>query len=206
MLLIITNEKLNSVNSLKYLYDTLNARNIPYETIKTPDPEIVKRTDIRGLVFPGSLFRIRPYEIQDEMETELYYLYHFPNLPVLGLCHGCQLLMTYYGGTLLHYNNYWKYSTNIELDLSIDQLFHNQKRNQLLLVNFCDLPVMTSVARNAGVREIAWITRFRDGKRHACAFEFEKNRVYGFMFHPESKKDTRSILYNFYDNICGGSV
>ena len=60
-------------------------------------------------------------------------------------------------------------------------------------------------AKKAGVREIAWFTEFRDGRRHAAAFEFERGRVYGFMFHPEAKKETRPILYNFYDNVCMAS-
>jgi GMP synthase-like glutamine amidotransferase len=50
------------------------------------------------------------------------------------------------------------------------------------------------------------MSQFRDGRRHACAFEFVKNRVYGFMFHPEAKKETRAILSNFYYKVAAGAA
>jgi GMP synthase-like glutamine amidotransferase len=62
------------------------------------------------------------------------------------------------------------------------------------------------VSPPTGVREIAWITKFRDGRRRACAFEFVKNRVYGTMFHPELGKESRSILYNFYDAAAAAAA
>jgi GMP synthase-like glutamine amidotransferase len=206
MLLIITNSNPNIVNSLENIYKSLHERQIPYETIGKCDPAIIRRNDIRGLIFPGSIYRIHYEEIQEKLELELYYLYHFPNLPVLGICHGCQFLMVYYGGDLIQYNSYWIGSKNIELDLSRDRIFHDEEERQKLNVYFHDLPALTPKATKAGVREIAWITKFRDGRRHACAFEFEKNRIYGFMFHSEGKKKSRSILYNFYDNVCMSSA
>jgi len=205
MLLIVSRNKPDNVNMIGKICKTLLERDIPYEIAGLPDPNIIKRKDIRGIILPGARFRIKTNEIQPELDLELYYLYHFPNLPVLGLCHGCQILMLYYGGDLVLYDTFWIRKTDIEIDLSKDKIFHGEERDQKLNVYFHDLPVITPKAKKAGVREIAWIKKFRDRRRHPCAFEFKKNRVYGFMFHPELHKETRPILYNFYDKLCSGT-
>lgn len=202
MLLIITKIVIGLASNVPKLCKSLDERNIPYMVTKKCDPAIIRRKDINGLIIPGSPYRIHPEEQQDDLDLELYYLFHFPKLPVLGICHGCQFLMTYYGGDLIQYSSYWIGSKYIELDLSKDHIFHGEERRQKIHVYFHDLPIVTPKAAKAGVREIAWITKFRDGKRRACAFEFEKDRVYGFMFHAEAYKQTHSIIYNFYDNIC----
>jgi GMP synthase-like glutamine amidotransferase len=207
MLLIVTRETPDPVNNLNKLVKTLAFRDIPYEVVKKCDPQIIRRKDVCGLIIPGARFRIHPEEKQDELELELYYLFHFPKLPVLGICHGCQLLMVYYGGYLVPYTSFWIKNPDIELDISRgDRIFHGEEPLQKLHVHFHDLPVITPAAKKAGVREIAWFREFRDGRRHACAFEFEKDRVYGFMFHPEAKKETHAILYNFYDNIAASAA
>jgi anthranilate/para-aminobenzoate synthase component II len=206
MLLIVTKVLTGIPSHVPLLRKCLDARNIPYIITRKCDPEIIRRKDITGIIIPGSPFRIHPGEMQDKLELELYYLFHFPKLPVLGICHGCQFLMTYYGGGLEQYNNYWSGSKDIELDISRDTLFKGEERRQKIHVYFHDLPVVTPAAKKAGVREIAWITRFRDGHRRACAFEFVKDRVYGLLFHPEGKKESWSIIYNFYDNVCMSSA
>ena len=205
MLLIVTKIVTGIASHVPILRKCLEHRNIPYIITGKCDPDIIRRKDIIGIIIPGSPLRIHPDELQDNLELELYYLFHFPKLPVLGICHGRQFLMTYYGGDLVHYNNYWSGSKDIELDLSRDRLFNGEERRQKIHVYFHDLPVVTPAAKNAGVLEIAWITRFRDGHRRACAFEFVKDRVYGFMFHAEGKKGSWSIIYNFYDNVCASS-
>ena len=206
MLLVITRNKPDNVNQLTQIYDLFNTRNIPYEIVAKCDPAIIRRKDICGLIIPGSRYRIHPFEPQDELELELYYLFHFSKLPVLGICHGCQFLMSYYGGDLIPYNSYW--NKDVKVELSSDPIFHCKEDTRKLnvYVYFRDLPVMTSAAKKAGVREIAWFREFRDGRRHACAFEFVKDRVYGFMFHPEAKKETHAILYNFYDNVASSTL
>jgi len=205
MILIITIQKPNAINYLNKIFNTLDDRNIPYKTVSTCNRDIIHRKDVVGLIFPGKrplyFTTNEPYDY----ELELYYIFHFPKLPILGMCHGCQFLMMYYGGELITYKSYWPGGKDVELDLSSDRIFHAEERGQNLHFQFHDLPVMTPKATKAGVREIAWLTRFRDGRRHACAFEFEKNRVFGFMFHPEAKKKSRSILYNFYDKVCSGT-
>lgn len=205
MLVIVTKVVTGIASHVPMLCKCLDARNIPYVITRKCDPEIIRRKDITGIIIPGSPFRIHPGEMQDKLELELYYLFHFPKLPVLGICHGCQFLMTYYGGDIVSYNSYWSGSKDIELDLSRDRIFKGEERRQKIHVYFHDLPVVTPAAKKVGVREIAWITRFRDGHRRACAFEFVKDRVYGVMFHAEAKKGSQSIIYNFYDNVCMSS-
>lgn len=153
MLLIITNSKPNNVNLLSKIYRCLDHRQIPYETVGTCDPAIIRRKDIRGLILPGARFRIHPEEPQYELELELYYLFHFSKLPVLGICHGCQILMVYYGGDLIEYDTYWTGSKHVDLDLSKDRIFHGEESHQTVHTYFHDLPVLTPKARKAGVRE-----------------------------------------------------
>jgi len=208
MLLIVTREIPNHANKLRDLYQTLKEREIPYLVSRRCDPEIIQRTDIRGLIIPGARFRVKSYTPQPELTLELYYLYHFPKTPVLGICHGCQVLMLYYGGSLTTYNTLW--TGEHRVDLSAHHLFkghahgHTSPREQAYFY-FHELPVVVPSSQSS-VREIAWITKFRDGRRHACAFEFAKNRVYGVMFHPEALPETRDILYHFYDKISSSPV
>ena len=209
MLLIVAREIPNHANKLRELFQTLKDREIPYIVTRRCDPAVVQRTDIRGLIIPGARFRVKSHTPQSELKLELYYLYHFPKTPVLGICHGCQVLMLYYGGSLVSYNTLWKGEHDV--DLSKHHLFkghgHTSPREQAYFY-FHELPVAPSSASSprSSVREIAWITKFRDGRRHACAFEFAKNRVYGVMFHPEGMPATRDILYHFYDKISSSPV
>lgn len=199
MLLIITREIPNHANKLRELYQCLKEREIPYLVTRRCDPAMIARTDIRGLIIPGARFRIKQYVPQHELTLELYYLFHFPKKPVLGICHGCQLLMLYYGGSLTSYNTLW--SGDYDVNLSTHRIFKEQDLRGKAHFYFHELPVAPP-SSSTNIREIAWITKFRDGRRHACAFEFVKNRVYGVMFHPEALDSTRVILYNFYDKIA----
>ena len=198
MILIITRETPNHANKLRELFHSLDTQDIPYIVERRCNPLILQRMDIRGLILPGARFRVRPFVRQHQLDLELYYLFHFPSLPVLGICHGCQFLTLYYGGSLQVNDTLYRGIHNV--NLSANRLFDGGSGSgsgRQAQFYFHDLPVSSSPS----IREIAWITKFRDGRRHACAFEFVKNRVYGVMFHPELMDDTRGILYNFYNGI-----
>jgi GMP synthase-like glutamine amidotransferase len=203
MLLIVTSNRSHDANiNLNKLYDSLRNKKIPFIISKRCDPNIIKRKDIRGIIIPGSTgkMRISLDSIQTVLDLELYYLFHFPNLPVLGICHGCQFLMVYYGGSLLKYDTYLNGDILTTMDLSVHTLFDSCKSKEKLNFHFHDLPIQNG-AHNNNIKEIAWFT-FRDNKRRACAFEFERGRVYGVMFHPENNEESHVILYNFYYNLC----
>ena len=204
MLLIITRETPNHTNKLRELFHSLDTQDIPYIVERRCNPAILQRTDIRGLILPGARFRVKPFVRQHQLDLELYYLFHFPSLPVLGICHGCQFLMLYYGGSLQVYDTLYRGVHDV--NLSANRLFDGDgdgDGGSQAQFYFHDLPVSSS--SSSSIREIAWITKFRDGQRHACAFEFVKNRVYGVMFHPELMDDTQGILYNFYHDIIATS-
>ncbi len=209
MILIVTNEiHLDAIDNIQKLYSCLRNMNIPFMTVKKCDPEITKRTDIEGIIIPGSSgnMRISLDKIQPKLELELYYLFHFPKVPVLGICHGSQLLMVYYGGSLIQYNTYFKGELSTELDLKVHMLFEGCEKIQDTHFNFHDLPIINDSHRvttgdTKQIKEIAWFT-FRDKTRRACAFEFEKGRVFGLLFHPEARDDSHIILHNFYYKVC----
>lgn len=209
MILIVTNEiNLDAINNIKKIYSYLRSANIPFMTIRKCDPAITKRTDITGIIIPGSSgnMRISLDKIQPKLELELYYLFHFPKVPVLGICHGSQFLMVYYGGSLIQYDTYLKGELSTEFDLKAHMLFEGCEKIQDTHFHFHDLPIIddshsAATAETKHIKEIAWFT-FRDNTRRACAFEFEKDRVFGLLFHPEARDDSHIIIHNFYHKVC----
>ena len=69
MILIVARENPDPVNNLNNIVKALDARKIPYILTQSRDPKIIKRTDIQGIIIPGTNHvRIIPYEIQPELE------------------------------------------------------------------------------------------------------------------------------------------
>jgi anthranilate/para-aminobenzoate synthase component II len=126
----------------------------------------------------------------------VYYLSKF-HVPVYGMCFGCQLLNIIYGGTLKDNKKY----------ICEDIDFYEYEPQCPLLKNipttnfrycFSDI-VIPSTSKTLNVHVFASI---KLNKRIIdCGFEFEKNRVYGTLFHPEYHEDNQIIFYNFYQ-LC----
>ena len=189
------------------------------------DPEGPIFKSITGIIISGSNMRLSQsvHDISKYVHI-LRYLQAFRHVPVLGLCFGAQLLVILYGGFLIDNRVYTCNPVTIEL-LADHKLFqlnepkttkltgtiatklssprtrtrtrtrsrgHNKTRSIVGLVCFSDIPVVT----NRQVKPIAWARG--NTSTLAVAYEFERGRVYGSMFHPEYSEDTYYIIKNLF--------
>ena len=191
MILLVNNS--NNVIKLSYINKLRNALSflkIPYFEIDSLhgilDDNIKKK--IKGIILSGSSMKLTKQMFFKEFVHDIHYLVDL-DVPVLGICFGCQLLTTIYGGKLHNRKNFL--CETIEIEVAKNMLFENLTNKR---VQFCfsDLP---SISKDTTSKEIAWL--HINGKKYGCAFEFKKNKYYGCLFHPEYHESSYQILYNF---------
>ena len=196
MLLILDNstKKDDTLSFTKKIIKTIKNYKIPHIVVnKIQNIDDIEKK-IKGIIITGSSLKLSKKENFEKFSFIIYYLMKL-NVPVYGICFGCQFLNVIYGGTLkdnkkfickdIDFNNYDPMcpllknitTTNFHYCFS-DIVIPNKKK---------DVQVFASIIYN--------------NKKLDCGFEFEKNRVYGSMFHPEYYDNTNIIFKNFYE-IC----
>jgi anthranilate/para-aminobenzoate synthase component II len=194
MLLVLNNhkpelEKHSDLSFIVYIRKALKHLKIPFIETNKIDMKIHKMK-ISAILISGSPMKISgPLKLEDYVYI-LHYLSVFHEVPVMGMCFGCQFLALVHG---LKVKNQKKYHCSDDVvELSEHRLFRSLPRLQVMHFCFSDLVLSD---RKSDVKELAWF--LHEGKIHPCAFEFTDNR-FGTMFHPEYEKDTYEILSNFY--------
>ena len=195
MILLVNNS--NKVMKLSYinkLRGALEALRIPYYETNSLDNDVLKmKGKIKGIILSGSYLKLTQDILFNTFANDIRCLLEF-DVPVLGICFGCQLLTMIFGGSLSNKHKFFCETT--ELEVARSPLFQGLEDPN---VQFCfsDLPI---ASKHDGVKEIAWFKR--NGKSHGCAFEFKKGKYYGTLFHPEFHAHSHIILENFVKNIC----
>ena len=219
MLLLInntvkSNTAISSVPKLKLALRTLN---MGFYEVKGPKihPEVFDPTgpifrNITGIIISGSSMKLTQIGTDISKYVHiLHYLRAFQHVPVLGICFGAQLLLTLYGGALIDNRKYTSRSVPIQV-LKTHKLFrkgdvrppktplrHEGAPSSNTIVasfNFSDIPIMPPSTRK--VKPIAWVNG--NTTSLAVAYEFERGRVYGCLFHPELNPDTYYIIKNVF--------
>lgn len=190
MLLIVDNSngkktRLSNIGNFLIAFKKLN---IPYIIVNNIDKTIDK-TKIKGIILSGSPLKLTNNINFDKYVHNLYYLFEY-NVPVLGICFGCQILHMLHGGKLRDTGKYFCKSSEVELSKNI--LFNNIESIKNLHFCFSDLLLPSS---SKEIKEIAWFNY--KNKKNPCAFEYKKNKIYGSLFHPESLESSYEILSNF---------
>jgi GMP synthase-like glutamine amidotransferase len=132
------------------------------------------KSKITGIIISGSS---REFSKEGTPYFNLHYLNKY-NVPVYGICFGCQLLASIYGGIITHK----PYLCNDYLTLPTMVQYH------YCFSDHIDLP-------QCAVEHIVV-----KGKKIHTGFVFKKD-VYGTIYHPEYYKDTDSVLLDFY-KLC----
>ena len=196
MLLILDNsvKKDDPLSFTTKIIKTLKKYKIPYKAVNKIQNIDDIENKIKGIIITGSSLKLSKKEIFEKFSFIIYYLIKL-NVPVYGICFGCQFLNVIYGGTL---------KNNIKF-ICKDIDFNNYDPACPLLKNitttnfrycFSDIVIPN---KKTDVQVFASI--IYNNKKLDCGFEFEKNRVYGSMFHPEYYDNTTIIFKNFYE-IC----
>ena len=202
MILLINNAKPNmaDLHYIKYIRNVLKKNNIDFiETKKIENISLKTNKKIKGIIISGSALKLSEPLLLEEYGYILHYLLYFSNLPVLGICFGCQLLSMICSGFQLE--NQKKYicdTLHVRTDNSHPLFQQNISQKQLNEFKFCFSDLIIPNKKMKNVREIAWFDY--KNKKTPCAFEFA-NHKYGTLFHPEYLEDTNFVLLNFY-HIC----
>ena len=195
MILLVNNS--NNIQKLSYmtkLRGALESLKIPYyETTGLSNDLMKLKGKVKGIILSGSYLKLSEDILFRTFANDIRCLMEF-DVPVLGICFGCQLLTMIFGGKLINKHKLFCETTEVELD-SKSSLFDKLVK---IDVQFCfsDLPIASA---QDGAKEIAWFNN--DGKERGCAFEFKKDKYYGTLFHPEFHEHSHIILENFI-KIC----
>lgn len=220
-----SNTVISSVPKLKLALQTLN---MSFYEVKGPKihPEVFDPMgpifrNITGVIISGSSMKLTQIGTDISKYVHiLHYLRAFQHVPVLGICFGAQLLLTLYGGALFDNRKYTSQSAPVQV-IKTHKLFRQgdirtttpktpQRRisavgskgfqvapstNTIIAsFNFSDIPIMPPSTRK--VKPIAWVNG--NTTSLAVAYEFERGRVYGCLFHPELNPDTYYIIKNVF--------
>ena len=223
MLLLInntvkSNTATSSVPKLKLALRTLN---MGFYEVKGPKihPEVFDPMgpifrNITGIIISGSSMKLTQIGTDISKYVHiLHYLRAFQHVPVLGICFGAQLLLTLYGGALVDNRKYTSRAAPVQV-LKTHKMFRqgdirppktplrrvgsegSPSSNTIVAsFNFSDIPIMPTTSTRK-VKPIAWVVG--NTTSLAVAYEFERGRVYGCLFHPELNPDTYYIIKNVF--------
>jgi len=202
MLLILDNstKKDDTLSFTKKIIKTIKNYKIPYKVVnKIQNIDDIEKK-IKGIIITGSSLKLTKKEHFENFSFIIYYLNKL-HVPVYGICFGCQFLNMIYGGTLKDNKKFICEDIDFsDYDAKCPLLKNTTTTTTTTptMFHYCFSDIVIP-NKNTDVRVIASI--LYNNKKIDCGFEFEKNRVYGSMFHPEYYENTQIVFKNFYE-IC----
>jgi GMP synthase-like glutamine amidotransferase len=195
MILLVNNSNTNKKYSyINKLHEALTHLCIDYyETDSITDEILSMKGKIKGIILSGSYLKLSENLLFSKFANDIRCMIQL-DVPVLGICFGCQLLTVLFGGTLSNRRTFFCKTVEIEKKGFHPLLSHLRDKH----VQFCysDLPI---IPKDSSIKVLATFHKY--GKTYGCAFEFQKNRFYGTLFHPEYYQHSYCIFSNFV-KIC----
>ena len=159
----------------------------PYQKVT---PEVVRRERYKGIIFTGG-----PSSVNEEgapsCDPELLEM----DIPVLGICYGCQLIAKTKGGEVASDSDAGEYGKT-ELYTYSDLLFEGVPKSSVCWMSHHD---RVSALSNG------YIAIAHTDRCPCAAIRDKEGKIYGVQFHPEVSHTEygMKVLANFLFEVCG---
>lgn len=158
-----------------------------------------KRVRINGIIMSGSPIMLNDTSNVEDYICNLYCLKNLIDIPILGICFGCQLINVFFGGTLYDMSEVKCEKMHIETTKSSnadnkDAIWKSLDGN----AQFCCRYLPECVPKKHF--DILMLVNENNIKL-PCVIQHNKRNIIGVMFHPEALKRTHKVLDEFIE-IC----
>ena len=197
MIIIIDNTKnLEQAKMTPKIIKVLEDIHIVYEVVAKKDEllDIIhNHVHIDGFILSGGPLCLTKGCHYDDISKNILAMHMFPDVPVLGICFGFQVMCDLYGGKV----------SRLDVENKGQQFIRMYPNNISLLGN---LPVKAMfyfshydyIERGPPKFEL-----FKDiSNERILGFENKDKKRFGFQFHPEGSKDGVQIIKNFIKMYC----
>ncbi len=197
MILVVNNSKdLYKATMTPKLLDVLVSLDVSYIIInkkkdlkKIENPSI--NGTIKGIILTGGPLCITDNIYYNDIIKNITALQLFPDVPVLGICFGFQIINDVYGGTIRKLPSHHLGFKKVNLSNSGMSLFSNLKDTNTLFFS-----------HNDEIRTVPYNFNFFTNDNIVIAIEHKEKKIFGVQFHPEGTLDGHNIINNFLFNVC----
>ena len=184
-----------------FLRRELGAKNMCVVT-KAEHVKGLAATQVRGIILSGGpLFLSKPLAFQDIAMNSLV-MSMFPQVPVLGICFGCQYLHALHGTPLIHQSSRKRVKGRYQVTIDTTHpLFESMGGAESTMASFAFQDMIEVGGVDYSVwKPLAWL---EEKNEYPCAWAHNQRPWYGVMFHPEDVKEHHGILRTFLSRVCG---
>ena len=148
--------------------------------------------EVKGVILSGS-----PFSVNDENALQFAVEDLPPNLPVLGICYGAQLIASHLGGKVQKSDKREYGRAHMQITKSSDKLWKDIPTDSVVWMSHADsiesLPTGGEILASTHDIPVA-----------AFAIENDQQQIFGLQFHPEVTHSDygKKILSNFVLGIC----
>lgn len=146
-------------------------------------------SEITAVILSGSPLMVTSQYLQKNIEQfmmNLYIIMHL-NVPILGICFGCQLINASFGGTLEKLPKHFCKDASMSIE---------GKSNQK--VRFCLRYVISTVGDQVKVIGKA---KINEHNSVPCLIRHQYKPIYGCLFHPEYHEHTQKYIIQYVSNL-----
>lgn len=158
-----------------------------------------KQKVVSGVILSGSPIMLNENSNIEDYICNIYCIKHLNNIPILGICFGCQIINVHFGGTL--YDMQTVHCKRMHIHLPVINV---KSTDKLVLTNgtakFCCRYIPQCVSSKYFDTRM-YVQLEQPKMSLPCVITHRHRKLIGVMFHPEALQTTHYIL-DYFLALC----